>query len=190
MKNAVYQFRLMAYKFLRFGERYQQGKKTFADLARIHVSKASCGSVILGDYVLCGGELYSFLGKGKIRVGNCSYIGRDTRIWALSSVTVGQRVLISHNVFIVDNRTHPLEPESRHAQYMAKFGFPFPNNMALDERPIVIEDDVLIAANAIILRGVQIGAGSIVAAGAVVTKSIPARVVVAGNPARIVRKLA
>lgn len=61
--------------------------------------------------------------------------------------------------------------------------------MDLDEKPIIIEDDVLIAANAIILRGVRIGSGSIVAAGAVVTKSVPERVVVAGNPARICRRL-
>ena len=102
---------------------------------------------------------------------------------------MGNRVLISHNVFIVDNRTHPIDPDLRHAQYMSKHGFPFPDNMDLDGKPIFIEDDVLIAANVIILRGIKIGTGSIVAAGAVVTENVPARVVVAGNPARIVRKL-
>lgn len=189
MRNIIYKLRLMYYKYRQFGENYQQGNRTVANLTKIHVIKASTGSVILGDYVICGGELYSFLGKGNIKIGNCSYIGRDSRIWALTSVVVGERVLISHNVFIVDNRTHPIEPDLRHAQYMAKHGFPFPDNMDLDGKPIFIGDDVLIAANAIILRGVQIGTGSIVAAGAIVTKNVPARVVVAGNPARIVRKL-
>jgi acetyltransferase-like isoleucine patch superfamily enzyme len=185
----IYNLRLMYYKYRYFGENYQQGNRTVANLTKIHVIKASTGSVILGDYVICNGELYSFLGKGDIKIDNCSYIGPDSRIWALTSVTVGKRVLISHNVFIVDNRTHPIEPDLRHAQYMAKHGFPFPSDMDLDEKPIIIEDDVLIAANVIILRGVQIGTGSIVAAGSVVTKNVPARVLVAGNPAKIVRKL-
>uniref|UniRef100_UPI00313FFBA6 DapH/DapD/GlmU-related protein n=1 Tax=uncultured Nitrospira sp. TaxID=157176 RepID=UPI00313FFBA6 len=52
---------------------------------------------------------------------------------------------------------------------------------------IVIEDDVWIGANAIILKGVRIGKGTIVGAGAVVTKEVPPYSVVVGNPARVVR---
>ncbi len=72
---------------------------------------------------------------------------------------------------------------------MAKHGFPFPTDIDLDERPISIENDVWIAAGVTILRGVTIGAGSIVAAGSVVTKDVPPNVIVAGNPAQLVRKL-
>ena len=53
--------------------------------------------------------------------------------------------------------------------------------------PVIIEDGVLIGANAVILEGVRIGAGSVVAAGAVVTVDVPAGVVVAGAPARIIK---
>jgi acetyltransferase-like isoleucine patch superfamily enzyme len=104
----------------------------------------------------------------------------------LDAVTIGNRVLISHNVFIVDNQTHPVNAETRHHQFKAKFGFPFPQNMDLEEKPIVIEDDVWIAANSIILRGVHIGKGAIVGAGAVVTKNVPAGKLVAGNPAVVI----
>lgn len=54
--------------------------------------------------------------------------------------------------------------------------------------PVVIEDDVLIGANSVILEGVKVGKGSVVAAGSVVTKDVPPGVVVAGSPARIIKK--
>lgn len=54
--------------------------------------------------------------------------------------------------------------------------------------PVIIEDDVLIGANAVILEGVRVGKGSVVAAGAIVTKDVPAGVVVAGSPAKIIKE--
>ncbi len=53
--------------------------------------------------------------------------------------------------------------------------------------PVIVEDDVLIGANAVILEGVHVGRGAVVAAGAVVTKNVPPGMVVAGNPARMVK---
>lgn len=55
--------------------------------------------------------------------------------------------------------------------------------------PVVIEDDVFIGMNCIILKGVRIGARSIIAAGSVVTKNIPADCIAAGNPAKVIRLL-
>jgi acetyltransferase-like isoleucine patch superfamily enzyme len=55
--------------------------------------------------------------------------------------------------------------------------------------PVIISDNVWIGMNAIILKGVTIGENSVVAAGAVVTKSVPANVVVAGNPAVVTKEL-
>jgi len=55
--------------------------------------------------------------------------------------------------------------------------------------PVVIEDDVLVGANAVILEGVRVGKGSVVAAGAIVTKDVPPNVVVAGAPARIIKEI-
>ncbi|MDF2716415.1 MAG: 2,3,4,5-tetrahydropyridine-2,6-carboxylate N-succinyltransferase, partial [Paenibacillus sp.] len=56
-------------------------------------------------------------------------------------------------------------------------------------QPVVIEDDVLVGANAVILEGVRIGKGSVVAAGAVVTQDVPEYTVVAGTPAREIKKV-
>ncbi|WP_232698320.1 2,3,4,5-tetrahydropyridine-2,6-dicarboxylate N-acetyltransferase [Brevibacillus daliensis] len=55
--------------------------------------------------------------------------------------------------------------------------------------PVIVEDNVLVGANAVILEGVRIGEGSVVAAGAVVTQDVPANVVVAGAPARIIKTI-
>ena len=56
-----------------------------------------------------------------------------------------------------------------------------------EEKPIIIEDDVWIGANSIILGGVKIGNGAIIGAGAVVTKDVPPRAIVAGNPAKLIK---
>ena len=54
--------------------------------------------------------------------------------------------------------------------------------------PVIVEDNVLIGANAVVLEGVRIGEGAVVAAGAIVTKDVPAGVVVAGSPAKVIKK--
>lgn len=53
--------------------------------------------------------------------------------------------------------------------------------------PVIIEDDVVIGANAVVLEGVRVGKGSVVAAGAIVLEDVPAGTVVAGNPARVIK---
>lgn len=53
--------------------------------------------------------------------------------------------------------------------------------------PVVLEDDVLIGANAVVVEGVRIGKGAVVGAGSIVLKDVPANAVVAGNPARIIK---
>ncbi len=55
--------------------------------------------------------------------------------------------------------------------------------------PVIVEDDVLIGANAVVLEGIRIGKGAVVAAGAIVTKDVPAGTVVAGVPAKVIKKI-
>jgi acetyltransferase-like isoleucine patch superfamily enzyme len=186
LKSKKQQLNLMYFKYRFFGNNYQQGSMSKVKLSNIIISKCSAGSIKVGDYVICLAQLYSFYGKGQITIGDYSYVGQDSRIWALECVTIGKRVLISHNVFIVDNLTHAIDAELRHKQYMANFGDPFPSKLDLKPMPVVIEDDVWIAAGATILAGVHIGRGAIVGTGAVVTKNVPAGAKVAGNPARII----
>lgn len=182
-------FKLWLFRVRRFSSKYRQGRHTSADLSKIIITKTASGEISLGDYVICAGELYSFFNKGVISIGDCSYVGQGTRIWSLSRVDIGNRVLISHDCFICDNLTHPVDARVRHQQYMAKHGYPFPAAIELEESPITIGDDAWIAAGVTILRGVTIGQGAIIAAGSVVTKDIPAGVIAAGNPAIVVKQL-
>ena len=95
-------------------------------------------------------------------------------ISACESVSIGNNVLVGSGALITDSDAHPVDFEAR------KKGCPGVS------RPICIEDDVFIGARAIVLKGVRIGCGSVVGAGAVVVKDVPPYSVVAGNPAVVV----
>ncbi len=158
-------------------------------LARIANQQSSKDRISIGENTVVDGELLVFRHGGNIRIGDLCYVGVGTRIWSSSSVAIGNRVLIAHNVNIIDNQTHPTSPKLRHRHCDELFSGIPPASIDLGERPIYLDDDAWIAAGAIILRGVRIGRGAIVSAGAVVTKDVAEYCVVAGNPAVVVRQL-
>jgi acetyltransferase-like isoleucine patch superfamily enzyme len=99
-------------------------------------------------------------------------------ICAAERIAIGDRVTIGANVTILDTDFHPLNSEQRNLT-------PAGGQVA----PVTIGDDAFIGTNSLILKRVTIGQGSIVGAGSVVTKNVPPSVIVAGNPATIVREL-
>lgn len=102
----------------------------------------------------------------------------STRLWIHESARIGNNVKIGGCVLITDTDAHPMD-------YMARRN----SNEGTKSAPVVIEDDVWVGAHCIILKGVTIGARSIIGAGSVVTKSIPADCVAAGNPCRVIKNL-
>ena len=94
-------------------------------------------------------------------------------------ITIGDNTLIGGNVKILDNDFHPIEVEARNLDIKEKIG----------TRKIKIGKDCFIGANSLILKGVEIGDGSVVGAGSVVTGKFPSNVVIAGNPARVIKEL-
>ncbi len=157
-----------------------------------HIIDTSRGGglrIRIGDCSRIEGELLVFAHGGEISVGDWCFIGPGTRIWSGASIKIGNRVLISHNVNIFDNLTHPLDAAQRHIHFRRIIERGHPQDIALGDQFVVIEDDAWIAASVTILRGVRIGRGAIVGAGAVVTADVPPMTVVAGNPARIIRQL-
>ena len=90
------------------------------------------------------------------------------------SITIGNRVTVGCNTIIADTDFHPLDPTTRREH-------PLDGTTA----PLVIEDDVFIGMQAIILKGVHLGAGCVIGAGSVVTRDVPAGAVAAGNPAQV-----
>jgi acetyltransferase-like isoleucine patch superfamily enzyme len=107
-----------------------------------------------------------------IRVGRKVFINQCCTIYDMGGVDIGDLVMIGPNVNII-TAGHPLEPSKRRAYVEAK--------------PIVIERNVWIATAATILGGVTVGENSVIGAGAVVTKDVPANSFVAGVPAKVIR---
>ena len=149
------------------------------------------GTIVIGESTHIRGRLVTYPYGGKITIGDWCYVGENTNIWSSSSIHIGDYVLIAHCVSIFDDNTHPVDYKLRreHIRSIYTGSSFFPMNDCLVSRPVVIKDDAWIGCNAIILKGVTIGAGAIVAAGSVVTKDVPDFSMVAGNPAAVIRYL-
>jgi maltose O-acetyltransferase len=147
--------------------------------------------ITIGKNSVIRGELLIYSHSGKISVGESCYVGDGSRIWSSESVNIGNRVLISHNVNIHDTDSHSINTElrSQHFYAIMSTGHPKENIFDIKASPVVIDDDVWIGFNSTILKGVKIGKGSIIAACSVVTKDVPPNVIVAGNPAKVIREL-
>ncbi len=130
---------------------------------------------------LCSRPSIINIGDGAIvNIGN--YVGMSSPIiWIRKSLTIGNHVNCGGAVMIMDTDAHSLNYLDR------RVGEKDMKNRV--DRGIVIDDDVLIGMNAIILKGVHIGARSIIGAGSVVTKDIPCDCIAAGNPARVIKQL-
>ncbi len=158
--------------------------------ARIRNIRGISRYIRIGANSIIAGELLVFAHAGEITIGEWCYIGEGTRIWSSCRLNIGDRVLISHNVNIFDSRTHPLIARQRHAHFKAIAQSGHPHSIDnLGERPVVVGNDVWIGANACVLRGVTVGEGAIIGAGAVVTHDVHPYSIVAGNPARVIREL-
>lgn len=145
--------------------------------------------IIIGAGSHVRGRLQTFSQTASISIGTQCYVGDLTRIWAQSSISIGDYVLIAHLVDINDSDSHPIDHLQRREDEKIIFDG-LPRDLSrIRSAPIVIEDDAWIGAKATVLKGVRIGRGAIVAAGSVVTKNVPPWTVVAGNPASVRREI-
>ncbi len=109
-------------------------------------------------------------GKAVIKICKSSSIGDRTEIHAGSSVTIGERCMVAWDCVIMDRDYHAIDGSGKESV-----------------KPVIIDDDVWIGCRAIILKGVHVGKGAVVGAGAVVTKDVPEFAIVGGNPARVLK---
>jgi len=144
----------------------------------------------IGEFGWIRGELYVTHPRGRLEIGHHVVIGRQTRIWASLDIRIGNYVKIAHAVDIHDSDSHPLDARMRRqdAEAFCERREP-PDVYRVEAAPVRIEDCAWICFKASILKGVTIGRGAIVAAGAVVTKDVAPYTMVAGNPARFVKRL-
>jgi acetyltransferase-like isoleucine patch superfamily enzyme len=138
---------------------------------------AGAGRITLGSRVSFrgfGARSWFHVHEGAtIAIGARSFINSGVMIDAASSVMIGERCLIGDAVVIQDSNYHEID-----------------EGAGVKVAPVSIGDNVWIARGAIILPGVAIGDHSVIGAGSVVTRNVPARVVAAGNPARVLRDIA
>lgn len=134
------------------------------------------GRIVLGDSVWIerGAVLWAF--DGSIRLGRNVYLGPYTTIYGHGGVEIGEDSLVSMKVTIVSSN-HGVPPEGGSIR------------KAPDELlPTKIGRDVWIGANAVVLGGVTIGDGAVIAAGSVVHRDVAPGTIVAGVPARVVKR--
>jgi maltose O-acetyltransferase len=113
--------------------------------------------------------------EGTLEIGEGVFMNSGCSVGARMLVRIGAACSIGPQVIIMDNDFHQLDPERR--------------NEVPPSAPVVLEKNVWLGARVIVLRGVTIGEGSVVAAGSVVTKNVPSRCLAGGIPARVLRAL-
>jgi acetyltransferase-like isoleucine patch superfamily enzyme len=155
--------------------------------SRVENNQARQGAIVIAAHTHVLGQLVVLGHGGNIRIGESCFIGEHSRIWSADSITIGDRVLISHNVNIHDHNAHSLSASNRSLHFAQIFSVGHPKVLEdVTSSPVVIEDDAWIGFGSTILKGVTIGKGAIVGAAAVVTKDVAAYAIVVGNPARVV----
>lgn len=147
--------------------------------------------ITIGSNCLLRGEIMLARHDGEVSLGNYVFLGEHSRIWSAAGIRIGNYVLISHNVNIHDYDSHPLDYKLRKEQteLVLDHNMLSDHDYSVPQKPIVIEDHAWICFNAVILKGVTIGKGAVVAASAVVTQDVPPFTVVAGNPAKVIKHL-
>lgn len=113
-------------------------------------------------------------GEGRVSIGDYVMISPGTRISACEAITIGHSVMMANGVYITDSDWHGIYDRTKRDD---------------NARPVNIADNVWLGDHCTILKGVNIGENSIVAARAVVSKDVPENVIVAGNPAKVVKQL-
>lgn len=151
-----------------------------------HVYQARRGAITVGDELtLCSTIKYNSIGvfqkvilktttaEARISIGHRVGMSGCT-VSARRKITIGDDTLIGSGALITDNDAHALHPEHRL------------DKSKIVALPVRIGNRCFIGARAIILKGVTIGEGAVVGAGAVVVRDVPAFLIVAGNPAKVI----
>lgn len=166
---------------------------------KFHIYKEPGSRLVIGDnFTFTSGEAINPLCRN---IRGCIFlqfpdtvieIGDDTGIssaclLAKQHISIGNRVKIGGDCIIMDTDAHNLDFRIRSGgERIGKYSYDI---FSAASAPVTIEDDVLIGTRCIILKGVTIGARSIIAAGSVVTKSIPPDCIAGGNPCKVIRML-
>lgn len=161
------------------------GDRSKLQLHKVHGARGN--RLTVGNDSLIGSRVAFDRVGAYIEIGDRCYIGASSLVSA-ESIILGDDVVISWGVTIVDHNSHDAAWEGREGDIL-NWAKGLKNWEYVIRAPVRIEDRVWIGFNAIILKGVTIGSGAVVAAGSVVTRDVEPNTIVAGNPARFVRQI-
>ncbi len=143
-------------------------------------------ALVIGSNCTMDGVHFAVGAEGSIRIGDYCYFTNAVLLCELH-LQIGNYVVIGWNATIADTDFHPLPPAERIADALACSPLGQGHSRpAIAKKTVTIEDDVWIGPNATILKGVTIGAGAWIEAGALVTRDVPPAARVLGNPAQVV----
>lgn len=181
----------------RLGKYFKLGKKSaFNPLYNLTLRKTADNKIFLeiGENSLIEGKFVFEKETGEVKIGDRVFIGGGTNFICISSINIGDDVMFSWGCTVIDNDAHSLIWEERKDDVADWIKGINENQVGkykswsnVKSAPIYIGNKAWIGFNAIILKGVTIGEGAVVAAGSVVTKDVPDYAVVAGNPAVIIK---
>jgi acetyltransferase-like isoleucine patch superfamily enzyme len=143
-------------------------------------------ALIIGDHSTMDGVHFALGAKSKVEIGHYCFFSNVILLCELE-LHIGNYVVIGWNTTIADTDFHPISPAARIQDAIAcsPLGRQRPRPPIAAE-PVIIEDDVWLGPNVTILKGVHIGAGAFIEAGALITRSVPPRSRVMGNPAQVI----
>ena len=145
-------------------------------------------NIRMGDNCCVRGTIMLYKASSRVTLGNNIYIGPGTFIECTDEITIGDNVLISMNCHIIDTNSHSLHSEDRLKDVVEwQKGLSHKDWTNVESAPVRIRERSWIGLRSIILKGVTVGEGGIVAAGSVVTKNVEAYTIVGGNPAAFIK---
>lgn len=151
---------------------------------------------VAGDYCVLFSQAFFESERGYVQVGDRVYIGGNTKLISRSRITIGNDVMISWGCTIYDHDAHSIDYRCRAEDQAGHLRNWASGNLLKDKdwstvptAPITIGDHAWLGFDVVVLKGVTIGEGAVIAARSVVTSDIPPWTVAAGCPARVVKHI-
>jgi acetyltransferase-like isoleucine patch superfamily enzyme len=199
--------RLFRYFFSLLRYRFKQKNKSIVDLKYLSAAPNTLIEglnlfvrnpnkdkyLYIGDNSVVSGSFVFETTSGEITIGNNTFIGGGMFV-CVEGIEIGNDVMISWGCTFIDNNSHSLRWSERKNDVRDwkkgldehKIGF-YKDWLNVKKGKITVKDKAWIGFNCIVMKGVTIGEGSIVAAGSVVTKDVPDWTIVGGNPAKVIK---